>query len=59
MAIKTKIVQPGGLNKRLIATIQAAVKSAEIATTCDWLIDQGYAYDVTHVRELVSSALNA
>ncbi|MGN7496413.1 hypothetical protein [Pseudomonas lactis] len=59
MAIKTKIVQPGGLNKRLIATIQAAVKSAEIATTCDWLIDQGYASDVTHVRELVSSALNA
>ncbi len=59
MAVKTTIVQPGGLNKRLIATIKAAVKSAEVATTCEWLVDQGYASGATHAQELVSSALNA
>lgn len=59
MAAKSKIVQPGGLNKRLISTIKAAVKSAEVAHTCDWLVSEGYASDVAHARELVESALNA
>lgn len=59
MAAKTKIVQPGGLNKQLIATIKAAVKSSAVAHTCDWLVSEGYASDAAHARELVSSALNA
>lgn len=42
MATKTKIVQPGGLNKRLIGTIKAAVNSSAIAPTCDWLVSEGY-----------------
>lgn len=59
MATKNKIVQPGGLNKRLIGTIKAAVNSSAIAHTCDWLISEGYASDVDHAHELVRSALNA
>lgn len=59
MAAKTKIIQPGGLNKRLIGTIWAAVKSSAMAHTCEWLVIEGYASDAAHARELVSSALNA
>ncbi|ANF89288.1 hypothetical protein A7J50_5974 (plasmid) [Pseudomonas antarctica] len=59
MAAKTKTVQPGGLNKRLIGTLKAAVKSSEVAHTCEWLVIEGYASDAAHARELVSSALNA
>ncbi|MFK3607735.1 hypothetical protein PVE_R2G0779 [Pseudomonas veronii 1YdBTEX2] len=59
MAAKTKIIQPGGLNKRLIGTIKAAVKSSAMAHTCEWLVIEGYASDAAHARELVSSALNA
>lgn len=51
-----RIVQPGGLSKSLIRTIKAAVKSAEVATTCEWLVSEGYATDLTHARELVNSA---
>lgn len=59
MEAKTKIIQPGGLNKRLIGTIKAAVKSSEVAHTCEWLVIEGYASDAAHARELVNSALNA
>lgn len=59
MAAKSKIVQPGGLNNRLIGTIKAAVRSAEVAHTCDWLVSEGYASCVAHAHELVESALNA
>ncbi|NMZ14938.1 hypothetical protein HBO07_27135 [Pseudomonas proteolytica] len=59
MATKIKIVQSGGLNKQLIVTIKAAVKSSEVAHTCDWLVSEGYASDAVHARELVNSALNA
>jgi len=59
MAGKTKLVQPGGLNKRLIGTIKAAVKSSAVAHTCEWLVTEGYASDVAHARELVDSSLNA
>ena len=59
MEAKNKIVQPGGLNKRLIGTIKAAVNSSAVAHTCEWLVIEGYASDTAHARELVSSALNA
>lgn len=59
MATKIKIVPSGGLNKQLIVTIKAAVKSSEVAHTCDWLVSEGYASDAVHARELVNSALNA
>jgi len=51
-----RIVQPGGLSKKLRSTIKAAVKSAEIATTCEWLVSEGYASGAPHARELVDSA---
>ncbi|MGO4801115.1 hypothetical protein ACEN2T_17695 [Pseudomonas sp. W22_MBD1_FP4] len=54
----SRVVQPGGLKKRLIGTIKAAVRTAEVATTCEWLVDQGYASDIDHARELVNSAIN-
>lgn len=53
-----RVVQPGGLSKSLIKTIKAAVKSAEVAHTCDWLVSEGYASDLAHARELVESAIN-
>lgn len=59
VATKSKVIQPGGLNKRLISTIKAAVKSSATAHTCDWLVIEGYASDAAHARELVNSALNA
>lgn len=59
MSAKTKIVEPGGLNKRLIGTIKAAVNSSAVVHTCDWLVSEGYASDTAHARELVNSALNA
>lgn len=59
MAAKTKIVQPGELNKRLIGTIKAAVNSSALAHTCDWLVREAYASDAVHARELVNSALSA
>jgi hypothetical protein len=57
MAVKSKIVQPGCLSQRLIRTIRAAVKSAEVATTCEWLVSEGYASDLVHARELVEASL--
>ena len=51
-----RIIQPGGLSKSLIRTIRAAGKSAEVATTCEWLVSEGYATDLIHARELVNSA---
>nr|WP_290467336.1 hypothetical protein [Pseudomonas fluorescens] len=59
MAAKTKNVQPGKLNKRLIGTIRAAVNSSAVAHTCDWLVSEGYASGAAHARELVNSDLNA
>lgn len=53
---KSKLVQPGGLKTRQIGTIQAAVKTAGVATTCDWLVREGYASDVDYARELIRSA---
>lgn len=53
---KSNLVKPGGLNTRLVGTIQAAVKTAGIATTCDWLVSEGYASDVSHARQLIRSA---
>lgn len=52
----SRIVMPGGLKKRLINTIKAAVRTSEIAHTCDWLVSEGYASDEAHARELVSAA---
>lgn len=56
--VKGRIVQPGALSKKLIKTIKSAVKSAAVATTCEWLVSEGYASDEAHARELVESALN-
>lgn len=53
-----RIVQPGGLSKSLIRKIKGAVRSAEVATTCEWLVTEGYATDLSHARELVNSAFN-
>ncbi len=50
------IIQPGGLSKTLGRTIRAAVNTSEVAHTCEWLVDQGYASDLVHARELVDSA---
>jgi hypothetical protein len=51
-----RTVQPGGLSKSLIRKIKAAVSSAAVATTCEWLVSEGYATDLSHARELVNSA---
>lgn len=51
-----RVVQPGGMTKQLQKHIKAAVKSAEVATTCEWLVSEGYASDIAHARELVDSA---
>lgn len=51
-----RLVQPGGLSKSLSQTIKASLKSAAEASTCDWLINQGYASDHVHARELVEAA---
>jgi len=59
MVATTKIIQPGGLKKRLIGTIKAAVKSSSVAHTCDWLVSEGYASDAVHASELVNAALNS
>lgn len=53
---KSKLVRPGGLNTKLIGTIKAAVRTAEVTTTCDWLVSEGYASDLSHARELIQSA---
>ncbi|WHT75596.1 hypothetical protein [Pseudomonas rhodesiae] len=53
---KSKLVRPSGLDTKLIGTIRAAVRTAEIATTCDWLVSEGYASDDSHARELIQSA---
>jgi hypothetical protein len=55
-AKKAKLVLPGGLTKQLIRTIKASVKSAAIPSTCDWLVNQGYASDHDHARELVEAS---
>lgn len=52
-----RIVQPGGLSKKLQGTIKAAVKSAEVATTCEWLVSEDYASDKAHARELVDAVI--
>lgn len=51
-----RIVMPGGLKKRLVSTIRAAVRTSEVAHTCDWLVSEGYASDLTHAGELVNAA---
>lgn len=51
-----RIIKPGGLKKRLISTIRAAVRTSEVAHTCEWLVSEGYASDLTHAGELVNSA---
>lgn len=56
---KAKLITPGELNKRLISTIKAAVRTSEVAHTCEWLISEGMASDEAHARELVNSAINA
>jgi hypothetical protein len=56
-APNNRIVQPGGLSKKLQRTIKAAVKSAEVATTCEWLVSEGYASDKAHARELVDAVI--
>ena len=50
------IIQPGDLSKTLCRTIRAAVNTSEVAHACEWLVDQGYASDLVHARELVDSA---
>lgn len=52
----SRFIQTGGLNKSLCRTIRAAVKSAEVAHTCDWLVSEGYASDTAHARELIDGA---
>lgn len=56
-ARQERLVQPGGLHKELISDIEAAVKTSEVAHTCEWLVSEGYASDEAHARELVNSAL--
>ncbi|WP_421526901.1 hypothetical protein [Pseudomonas brenneri] len=51
-----RVVKPGGLKKRLISTIRAAVRTSEVAHTCDWLVSEGYASDLAHAAELVNAA---
>lgn len=51
-----RIVQPGGLTKSLCRTIRAAVKTAEVTLTCDWLVSEGYASNTDHARELIDGA---
>ena len=55
--MNNRIVQPGGLSKKLQSAIKAAVKSAEVATTCEWLVSEGYASDKAHARELVDAVI--
>lgn len=56
MSTQLKPVPEGGLTKTLASKIKAAVKSAEVAATCEWLISEGYATDKDHARQLVESA---
>ena len=53
---KSKLVLPGGLKPRLVGTIKAAVNTAGVASTCDWLVSEGHASDAGHARELIRSA---
>nr|WP_192963493.1 hypothetical protein [Pseudomonas fluorescens]CEK42336.1 hypothetical protein PQBR57_0383 [Pseudomonas fluorescens SBW25] len=52
----SRIVKAGRLKKRLISTIRAAVRTSEVAHTCDWLVSEGYASDIAHACELVNAA---
>lgn len=52
-----RIVHPDGLSNMLQGTIKAAIKSAEVATNCEWLLSEGYASDMAHARELVNAAI--
>lgn len=57
-AAASKLVQPEELSKSLKATIKASVKSAEVATTCEWLVSEGYASDDAHARKLIDVAIS-
>ncbi|MFL1449248.1 hypothetical protein ACI77O_12705 [Pseudomonas tritici] len=53
---RSRIVQPGGLTKELQELFRDAVKTSEVAHTCEWLVSEGYASDIAQARELVDGA---